>query len=297
MDNTYLAHHGILGMRWGIRRYQNKDGSLTELGKKRLAQYTNRNAISGARSRYYSNKTENVNKAAGAARGIIGTTKRKINDRERAAEEAEKQKIRDSIDLSSMSDEELRAAINRLQMEKQYKDLSMSQVRSSPEAKAGKERVGRLLDNLDSALAVGASAVALAGALASLFNFDIDDGDSDSKKSDKKETKESKKDSENNEKKTSQQGSSGEKKSDKKSSGKVDVFRQRTETDDKIYGQDPLFGFGVEKDSKVYGLDPFERKEFVETYDKVYGQNPLGTGRSLAERVGIERRDDYYRRR
>lgn len=31
-----LIHFGILGMHWGIRRYQNKDGSLTELGKKRL---------------------------------------------------------------------------------------------------------------------------------------------------------------------------------------------------------------------------------------------------------------------
>lgn len=30
-----LRHHGILGMHWGIRRYQNKDGSLTEAGKKR----------------------------------------------------------------------------------------------------------------------------------------------------------------------------------------------------------------------------------------------------------------------
>lgn len=30
-----LAHHGILGMRWGVRRYQNKDGSLTPAGKKR----------------------------------------------------------------------------------------------------------------------------------------------------------------------------------------------------------------------------------------------------------------------
>lgn len=30
-----LQHHGILGMKWGIRRYQNKDGSLTEAGKKR----------------------------------------------------------------------------------------------------------------------------------------------------------------------------------------------------------------------------------------------------------------------
>lgn len=32
-----LQHHGILGQRWGVRRYQNKDGSLTSAGKKRVA--------------------------------------------------------------------------------------------------------------------------------------------------------------------------------------------------------------------------------------------------------------------
>ena len=32
---TYLAHHGILGMKWGVRRYQNYDGSLTAAGQKR----------------------------------------------------------------------------------------------------------------------------------------------------------------------------------------------------------------------------------------------------------------------
>ena len=32
-----LCHHGIKGQKWGVRRYQNEDGTLTALGKKRLS--------------------------------------------------------------------------------------------------------------------------------------------------------------------------------------------------------------------------------------------------------------------
>lgn len=35
MNKTYVAHHGIVGQKWGIRRYQNEDGTLTLAGRKK----------------------------------------------------------------------------------------------------------------------------------------------------------------------------------------------------------------------------------------------------------------------
>ena len=45
-ENTnYLCHHGIKGQKWGVRRYQNEDGSYTEEGKKRRSNSANKNTL------------------------------------------------------------------------------------------------------------------------------------------------------------------------------------------------------------------------------------------------------------
>lgn len=60
MQNDYLVHHGILGQRWGIRRYQNPDGSLTPAGQKRRDKKDNKWVNKNAKKIY--KKTEKASR-------------------------------------------------------------------------------------------------------------------------------------------------------------------------------------------------------------------------------------------
>lgn len=55
MDDLCLEHHGIKGQKWGVRRYQNSDGSLTDAGKARQKRWKGPDTL---RYRYLNRKAD-----------------------------------------------------------------------------------------------------------------------------------------------------------------------------------------------------------------------------------------------
>ena len=75
-DDLYLEHHGIKGMKWGIRRYQNPDGSLTPEGRKRYAQKNLKNAKVRNLDKWGMDENHNVLYIIGASGSGKSTTAR-----------------------------------------------------------------------------------------------------------------------------------------------------------------------------------------------------------------------------
>ena len=67
-----LYHHGILGQKWGVRRFQNPDGSLTSAGRKRYGDGNSRDASSDSGKK--KGLTDGQKKALKVGAAIVGTT-------------------------------------------------------------------------------------------------------------------------------------------------------------------------------------------------------------------------------
>lgn len=153
--NNFLQHHGVLGQRWGVRRYQNSDGTLTSAGRRRLQgsgissdeNGRARGAIHQTVANDYRNAGAGLQSASTAAKAASSISSRGANRKQA--------KAMDKMDLSKMTDKELQAAINRLNLERNYKSLSTEHIKS------GRDYVSSFLSTTGDVLAIGASAASI----------------------------------------------------------------------------------------------------------------------------------------
>lgn len=120
MENPELKHWGIKGMKWGIRRYQNKDGSLTRAGKKRQA--------------------DNLEKARQAKKAKQDEIREREEKRSKLLKSTDASELYKNRDL--LSTEEINERLNRLNAEQRLSQLS-NQTKSTG------------MDKVNKALAVG----------------------------------------------------------------------------------------------------------------------------------------------
>lgn len=187
MDSVYILtangefyHSGIKGMKWGRRRYQNEDGTLTAAGKKRYARdaqekgygkqdedgtYYKTAGKKGGRKetldvdadRYVTEDLQRSKRVAEDSAQLAGKLKN-VNDK------SMKNQPRERMDLSKMSDKELRDQINRELLERQYNDVF-----NPPKINKGKETASKVLETAGDVLVVAGAAVGLALSLRDLI--------------------------------------------------------------------------------------------------------------------------------
>lgn len=163
-----LKHWGVKGMKWGVRRYQNKDGSLTPAGQKRYdrdvrennaKKKDNRINIDGPDpKRWAKEDTKRTKDVVDSSSGMV----RELKNIERNSRPSPKKQ---KMDLSNMTDQQLRDRINRANLEKQYNDMFGQ---DTTKVSKGRQYVSDVLETAGTVLTIGSSALAIALAIKEL---------------------------------------------------------------------------------------------------------------------------------
>lgn len=146
-----LYHHGILGQKWGIRRFQNKDGSYTTEGKKRRLKDVAKQAVSP------SIKQGKDKPSVSPAGQIVKSSKDMLEGVKKLRKVNEP--VPEREDLTKYTDKDLQQMINRMNLENQYNRLKSEQVN------IGKDKVDKFLDTAIATLEVAGSAATILSAI------------------------------------------------------------------------------------------------------------------------------------
>ena len=169
MNNDELKHYGVLGMKWGVRRYQNKDGTLTPAGKKRYDRDIRTNLSKKKDSRIDTSKPDPkrwVKEDTERKKRIVDTSSKLVKQMQNIEKETRPRSAKQKMDLSKMTDKELRDRINRELLEKQYNNLFAPEI--APSISKGRDFAKKTLDVAGTTLTLTGSALSIALAIKEL---------------------------------------------------------------------------------------------------------------------------------
>lgn len=162
MERNELKHHGTKGMKWGVRRYQNKDGTLTPAGKKRYDSDV-KDLSTKKKQSYKADPDKWVKEDLERTRRLTDESAQLAGKLKNANDSSMRNRKRARMNLSSMSDQEMRNKINRELLERQYNDVFNPQ-----KVSRGRAYTSKILDGAVTALGVTSSALGIALAIKQL---------------------------------------------------------------------------------------------------------------------------------